>query len=129
MNIKGILVSGTGKGTYFMSQKIYRDQIKKSLGFRPFEGTLNIKIEEDEVEKIVKIPEGKFGIIPGKKGFGDVKFIEAKLNNEVNGAIIFPVKTHHKKDILEFIAPQNLRKSLKLQDGDSLTLNIDVKIL
>jgi riboflavin kinase, archaea type len=122
MNIKGILVSGTGKGTYFMSQEVYKDQIKKNLGFTPFEGTLNIKIEEDDVEKIFKIPDHEIGIIRGEKGFGDVKFIKAKLNNEVNGAIIFPLKTQHKKDILEFIAPKNLRKSLKLQDGDFLTL-------
>lgn len=129
MNIKGILTSGKGKGTYFMSQEIYRNQIKKNLGFKPFEGTLNIKIEEDDVEKIVRIPEDEIGIIRGQKGFGDVKFIEAKLNNEVNGAVIFPVKTRHQKNILEFIAPQNLRKSLKLKDGDFLTLNIDSEML
>jgi riboflavin kinase, archaea type len=129
MNFKGILVSGTGKGTYFMSQKIYQDQIKENLGFTPFEGTLNIQIKKYDVEKIGKIPEDELGIIRGEKGFGDVKFIEAKLNNEINGAILFPLKTHHKKNILEFIAPKNLRKSLKIQDGDFLTLNIDAEML
>ena len=36
MEIKGIVVSGMGKGTYFMSQDIYREQFREKLNFQPF---------------------------------------------------------------------------------------------
>ena len=126
MNIKGIVVSGTKKGSYFVSLKVYSDQFKQKLGFKPFPGTLNVEISEGTLAQIKQIPEEKKGIIPGKEGFGDVKFIKAALN-EINGAVLFPVKTEHSPDILEFVAAENLRERLQLNDGDSVTLKIEIK--
>lgn len=123
MNIKGIVVSGTRKGSYFVSQKVYSDQFQQKLGFKPFPGTLNIEIGGETLKQIDQIPEEKKGIIQGKEGFGDVNFIKAALN-EIDGALLFPVKTEHPRDILEFIAAVNLRKSLKLNDGDLVTLKV-----
>ncbi|HII84831.1 MAG TPA: DUF120 domain-containing protein, partial [Methanobacterium subterraneum] len=37
---------------------------------------------------------------------------------------LFPVKTEHSPEILEFVAQENLRSSLKLNDGDEATLKI-----
>jgi riboflavin kinase len=124
MEIKGKLISGMGKGTYFMSQKIYIDQFQEKLKFKPFVGTLNIKIEDNEIANIMNIPADKFDIILGKGKFGDVKFIKAVLNGNVTGAIVFPAKTKHTEDVLEFISDKNLRKVLKLEDGDLLTIEI-----
>ena len=125
MEIKGIIISGMGKGTYFMSQKIYVDQFQEKLHFKPFVGTLNIKIEEEEIASIMSIPIKKFDTIIGKGKFGDVKYIKAVLNDTVEGALIFPAKTKHTEDVLEFISDKNLRELLKLEDGDPLTVKID----
>jgi riboflavin kinase len=124
MEIKGIIVSGMGKGTYFMSQDIYKEKFKQKLKFKPFVGTLNIGIDVNEIRLIKSIPQGKFDIIKGEGKFGDVKLVKATLNNEVEGAIVFPVKTKHPDDVLEFIAAKKLRESLKLEDGDIVTLKI-----
>jgi riboflavin kinase, archaea type len=125
MEIKGKITSGIGKGTYFMSQDIYVEQFLEKLNFKPFVGTLNIKIESDGITSIMKIPNDKFGLVHGKGKFGDVKYIKAVLNNTVLGAIVFPAKTKHTEDVLEFISNENLRKILKLKDGDIVTVNID----
>lgn len=125
MEIKGIIVSGMGKGTYFMSQDIYREQFMEKLNFQPFVGTLNIGIAVNNIKLINCIPNEKFVMISGKDKFGDVKALKATLNNEVEGALVFPVKTKHPQDVLEFIAETNLRKTLKLEDGDVVTLNIE----
>ena len=53
------------------------------------------------------------------------KFIKAVLNHEIWGALVFPAKTNHTEDVLEFISNKNLRKSLKLNDGDLVSVNID----
>lgn len=121
MKIDGIIISGTGKGSYFMSKKIYSQQFNQILGFTPFPGTLNIEMEDHE---ILNIPAHKFREIKGSGAFGDVKLIKASLNNQIMGALIFPVKTEHPIQIMEFIAAENLRKVLNLKDGDPVTLNI-----
>lgn len=125
MEVKGIIISGMGKGTYFMSQDIYFDQFQEKLNFKPFVGTLNIKIEANEIRLIMDIPTEKFGLVRGEGKFGDVKFIKAVLNDTVEGALVFPAKTKHTEDVLEFISNKNLRESLKLKDGDTVTVKID----
>jgi riboflavin kinase len=125
MEIKGIVVSGMGKGTYFMSQDIYREQFMEKLNFQPFVGTLNIGIAVNNIKLLSCIPPEKFVMISGKDKFGDVKALKATLNNEVEGALVFPVKTKHPQDVLEFIADTKLRETLKLEDGDVVTLNIE----
>ena len=125
MEVKGIISSGMGKGRYFMSQDIYIDQFQNKLNFKPFGGTLNITIELDEITLIMNIPQDNFGLVRGKGKLGDVKFIKAVLNGTEQGALVFPAKTKHTEDVLEFISNKNLRESLKLKDGDKVTVKID----
>ncbi len=122
MIIRGVIISGTRKGSYFVSRKVYSDQFEHILGFKPFPGTLNIELSEEDLERIINILKQKMGIIHGKDGFGDVKYIKSTLNNKINGALLFPAKTEHPPKILEFIASENLREDLKLKDGDLVTL-------
>lgn len=125
MEIEGIVVSGQGKGAYFMSQPIYRNQFEKKLNFNPFPGTLNIKISQKEIDNIHKIPEDKLTNIEGKENFGDVLLIKATLNDEIDGAVVFPKKTTHGENILEFITHKNLKGSLGIKDGDTVKITLD----
>jgi riboflavin kinase len=122
MIISGKIVSGTRKGGYFVSQKVYSDQFLHILGFKPFPGTLNIEVNEKDLQEIINIPKQKLNIIHGREGFGDVKCIKSTLNNKIDGALLFPAKTEHPPKILEFIANENLREDLNLKDGDLVTL-------
>ena len=54
----------------------------------------------------------------------ELKYIKATLNDSINGAIIFPAKTTHEENYLEFIAKDKLRDTLNLKDGDEVTLEI-----
>ena len=124
MKIKGTLTSGSGEGAYYMSKKLYNLQFKEKLGFEPYPGTLNITIQEEYVPFIREclISADK---IEGKGDFGDVLYIKATLNDKIKGALVFPLKTHHPPRILEFIAPVYIRQTLKLKDGDTVTLYLD----
>ncbi len=124
MEIKGIVISGAHEGSYFMSLDVYQGEFLKKLGFKPFPGTLNLEISQEDVKKIHDLSD-KMGIIKGSGKFGDVKFLPAQLNREISGAILFPVKTSHPDKILEFVAEENLRKSYHLKDGDATTLKMD----
>ena len=90
MEIKGKIISGMGKGTYFMSQEIYIIQFQEKLHFKPYVGTLNIKLEKNRMNTLINISQEKFGLIRGKGDFGDVKFIKAVLNHEISGAFKSP---------------------------------------
>ncbi|MGB9977863.1 DUF120 domain-containing protein [Methanobacterium sp.] len=122
MKIKGVIVSGK-KGAYFVSQSIYRDKFEDKLHFRPFVGTLNVKVEDNNEQKVQKLLEGDIAEIKGANTFGNVKFKEAILNDDIEEAIIFPEKTHHSKDVVEFIAPQNFKEKLHIGDGNSVIIN------
>ena len=124
MEIKGKIVSGTHKGTYFMSLDVYQEEFLEKLGFKPFPGTLNLEISSEDAASILDLSDD-MGIIKGKGNFGDVKFLPAQLNGKIRGAILFPLKTHHSDEILEFVSDENLRKTLHLKDGDGTTLQID----
>jgi len=107
-----------------MSQSIYRDQFEDKLNFRPFISTLNVQVEDNDVEKVKKLLKSDMQEIKGEKTFGDVKFKKATLNDEVEGAVVFPGKTRHSIDVVEFIAPINLKETYHINDGDSVTITV-----
>jgi riboflavin kinase, archaea type len=124
MEITGKIITGTHKGSYFMALEVYKEEFRKKLKFEPFHGTLNLKISPENATKISSMQD-KMGVVEGTGNYGDVKFLPAQLNGVVDGAILFPVKTEHSPEILEFVAKENLRINLKLKDGDEATLKID----
>ena len=92
------------------------------MGFVPFPGTLNIIVSDDYLDEINEIKNTCQNLIEPDEGFGAVKYIEAKLNGKVSGAIVFPAKTTHEENYLEFIAENKLRDELMLNDGDIVSL-------
>lgn len=126
MEIEGIVTTGLGKGAYFLGQEFYKSKFNEKCGFEPYPGTLNITISQEYLDNIRQIKANCTNIIKPKKGFGGVKYIKAILNNTIDGAIVFPDKTTHDENYLEFIAKDNLRKKLNLEDGDKVKLKINI---
>lgn len=126
MEINGTVTSGFGKAAYFLNQDFYKTQFKNKCGFIPYPGTLNLTIPKENMKKINSIKDNCNNVIKSDKGFGGVKYIKAKIENSVTGAIVFPDKTTHEENYLEFIAKDNLRKKLNLKDGTKVSLEIDI---
>ena len=122
MKIDGKVTTGLGKAAYFLSQEFYTKEFEKNLGFVPYPGTLNIIVEEENLSKINEIKNNCENIIKPDTEFGAVKYIDAVLNDEINGAIVFPAKTTHEENYLEFIAENKLRDKLDLEDGDIVNI-------
>ena len=122
MKINGEVTTGLGKAAYFLSQEFYTKEFKKNLGFIPYPGTLNVIVSDEYLDEINEIKDSCENLIKPDEGFGAVKYIEAKLNDNVNGAIVFPAKTTHEENYLEFIAEDKLRDKLDLKDGDIVSL-------
>lgn len=122
MKIDGEVTTGLGKAAYFLSQEFYTKEFEKNLGFVPFPGTLNVVVDEDYLDEINKIKNSCENLIKPDEGFGAVKYIKAILNEKIEGAIVFPAKTTHDENYLEFIAEDKLRDQLNLNDGDIVSL-------
>ena len=122
MKIDGEVTTGLGKAAYFLSQEFYTNEFEKNLGFIPYPGTLNIIVSEEFLDEINEIKNNCENLIKPDEGFGAVKYIEAQLNDKINGAIVFPAKTTHEENYLEFIAENKLRDELDLNDGDIVLL-------
>lgn len=126
MEITGIVTTGLGKAAYFLGQDFYKDQFNEKCGFTPFPGTLNLIVEEDKLDDIRLMKNSCKNVIKPDQGFGGVKYIKANLNEDIVGAIVFPDKTTHDENYLEFICKDKLRDKYNFKDGDEVVLTIDI---
>ncbi|WP_409200157.1 DUF120 domain-containing protein [Methanobrevibacter sp. DSM 116169] len=122
MEIDGIVTTGYGRGREFLSQEFYSLKFKEKLDFKAYPGTLNIIVPDEYIDEINNIKDSCKSKIKGEDNFGGVKYIKAILNNEINGAIVFPEKTSHDTNYLEFISKEKLREKLNLKDNDKVNL-------
>ena len=122
MKLIGEVTTGLGKAAFFLSQDFYVNNFIKNCGFKPYPGTLNVIVPEKYLNQINEVKNNCENIIKPDEGFGAVKYIKAVLNDNVDGAIVFPAKTEHTENYLEFIAQDKLRDKLKLKDGDTVTI-------
>ena len=122
MKIDGEVTTGLGKAAFVLSKDFYVNEFQKNLGFIPFPGTLNVIVSEEYLSEINKIKNNCQNLIQPEEGFGSVKYIEAKLNDKIEGAIVFPAKTTHEENYLEFISKDKLRDKYGFEDGDIVNL-------
>ena len=120
----GIVASGLEEGSIFMSMEHYKKEIKEKLGFDAYPGTLNLKVNKEQIDSLKKInPIRIDGYEKVNKTFHGANCYKARINN-INGSIIIPDINKHKKDIIEFIAPVNLKSELKLKDEDKVKIEL-----
>jgi len=126
VQFKGIVISGMGEGRYYTEQMGYVEQFKEKLGFSPYPGTLNVKIELIERNKLrflknnpaIEISEFK----TRNRTFGAVRCFKAEING-ISGAIVLPMRSHY-SNVLEFISPTFLREKLRIRDDDEVNIVI-----
>ncbi len=117
IRLRGRIVSGIGDGAKYVS--IYRDVIRKKLGIEPYPGTLNIDVGANIYRRIAELEP--IVIPPPSDNYRLVLAYPARLiynGRGVDGYIVIPCATVHPGNIIEFIAPICLRKSLGLRDND-----------
>lgn len=126
LEISGTVSSGLGKARDFILKKGYADQIKAKLSFIPYPGTLNMEVPQGERGKVdlLKKKEGILirGFTEGTKTFGDVLAFRARFHEFDCGVLVPKLSTH--TDKIEVIAEKELRKELKLMDGEKVTVRI-----
>jgi riboflavin kinase len=123
--IKGIVFSGKGEGAKFIELPWVKKQIVEKLGFTPYRGTLNIELAKEEFEKRALLEKAESIEISPVKGFSRGKCFKANLMDKLECVIVIPKIPNYPENVIEVIAPTNVREILQLRDGDS----VEVKIL
>ncbi len=131
VDLKGLLVSGMGEGAYYMGLKGYTKQFKSKIGYVPFPGTLNVRLDKKIHQEAIKQFETLDGVkiksfSDGKRTYGWAKCFPAKLNNSINCQLIMLERTHHDDSIIELISKSCIRKTGKLKDGSKVSIKITI---
>ncbi|MEM3090552.1 MAG: DUF120 domain-containing protein [Candidatus Bathyarchaeia archaeon] len=124
VHVRGIIVSGIRKGAYFTALSWVRQQIREKLGFAPYPGTLNLKLTGEYLEIRKMLENAKAIEILPARGYCEGKCFRAYIGHDVACAVVLPCVKNYPKDVLEIIAPSNLREKLKINDGDELEVLI-----
>lgn len=124
--LKGKVSSGEGTGTFFVNLPWAKRQFREKLKFNPYPGTLNLRLSpEVDIEELRDSTRGM--TIEAPKGFYGGQCFEASVSGKVRGAVVVPDVPNYPFDVLEIIAPMNLRKELGLKDGMDLTVTVWLK--
>ncbi len=129
IELSGSVISGLGEGAYYMSLKGYTKQFKVKIGYIPFPGTLNIKLNQLQATQIIQQLDDLDSIIidpfsDGKRTYGWVKCFHATLNDSIKCELIRLERTHHDNSVIELISKNNLRKTGRLETGSKVTVKI-----
>ncbi|MEM3702992.1 MAG: DUF120 domain-containing protein [Candidatus Bathyarchaeia archaeon] len=123
--MSGKVFSGIGKGAKFAELPWVKKQIEQKLGFTPYPGTLNIRLDRDciKVRKLLEITNA-IEILPAH-GYCSGRCFKAYIMGDLKGAIVLPNVENYPKDVLEIIAPLNLRRKFGLIDGDKVEVKVE----
>jgi riboflavin kinase len=121
--VKGEIFSGRGEGAKFMELAWVKKQMEEKLGFTLFPGTLNVKLTTNSV-KMGKLLKKRAGVeILPASGYCRGRLFKAKLNG-VECAVIVPEVVGYPENIVEVVAPVNLREKLCLLDGSPVEVEV-----
>ncbi|MBY9015723.1 MAG: DUF120 domain-containing protein [Candidatus Lokiarchaeota archaeon] len=136
--ILGSVQSGMKEGAYYVSIKGYFEQFQENLGFLPYKGTLNLELNDTNIELLrEKLKYIKPVIISGFKDdnsertYGNVCCYDcfiSRIDNpekKIKAAILDIQRTHHEKNTIEILAKPYLRDYFHLKDGDKLIIELN----
>ena len=124
MEIKGRIETGAGQGAFFTSLEWVVGQFEREMGFKPFPGTLNVRVAPEDLNNLADF----FRNLDFELASEDPNFCAARVKkvriNGIAGAAVFPADEVriHEKEVIEIMADRHLKDSLGLADGDMVTI-------
>jgi len=121
IELTGTIVAGLGEGRYYLSIRGYTKQFESQLGFSPYPGTLNVKLDHESASARKRLDSRESIYIAdfrsNNRTFGGIRCFRATIS-EIEGAVIIPDRSHYQSDIIETIAPVSIKETLHRDNGD-----------
>lgn len=132
IDFEGHIITGMGEGAYYMSLNGYKKQFKEKLGYEPYPGTLNIKLNSmlfiEAKKEMLRYPSINIeGFSDQSRTYGWVKCYPAYINDSmnINSSILILERTHYDDSIIEIIAPFSIKEQFSLKNGDYIKLKVN----
>lgn len=130
--ITGVIFSDLGQGASFMALSWVQDILREKLGFAPYPATLNLRLESERemaLWKEIRREMKGISIPPPGPAFCHARCFPVQIEGplpgrqaSLMGAVLFPEVEGYPADKIEMVAPVRIKESLKVGDGDRLTL-------
>lgn len=127
VRVKGKVFSGKGEGSKFIELPWVKSQIKEKLGFTPAKGTLNLMLNGNCPKIREALTKTKPILIMPAPGYCRGRCFKAYVMGLAEGAIVIPEIHDYPENVLEVIAPVNLRERFGLKDGDLVEISVIIE--
>jgi riboflavin kinase, archaea type len=123
--LTGKVASGVGKATGFTQLRWVQEEVERKLGFRPWPGTFNIRIDPESQAQWAALKRYPgIEIEPPDASTCVAQCYRVVLAHVVEGAIVLPHVEGYPPDQVEVLAEENVRLCLGMADGDPITLHV-----
>lgn len=126
ITLKGAVLRGLGEGAYYV--QAYQKALQKRLGYIPYPGTLNVRLDKRPQELLrhttIEVP----GFVRDGRSYGVIRLAPATIRHRGRKAdclFVLPERTHHREEA-EFINEVSLREKLGLEDGSIVEVSFRV---
>lgn len=114
-----------GAGEEYLSKEPYQQRFKEILGYRPFPGTLNLRVDEEDVEKIRKLDSERLESFEHEETeYSGMDIYRCEIQG-IEAAYLDLDITDYEDDVIEIVAPVGLRDMLGLEDGDEVEVEFE----
>lgn len=122
------MLTGKGEGRYFTSLDWVKKEFEKKFGFTPYPGTLNLRLESEEDKRKFENLKRREGIkiIPPSSDYCVAECYKVKVAGKVDGVIVIPKINHYYTNIVEIVAPVQIKGKLGIQDGDFIVVEVKI---
>jgi riboflavin kinase, archaea type len=122
LELTGKVVSGHGEGKKYLELAWVQRQMSEKLGFKPYPGTVNLLLDEEDVERKRLLKENA-ALKICSDGFCTGLLYKASIG-ELTCGIIIPQVASYLDEELEIVADVNLRQKLNLHNGDMVKVTV-----
>jgi riboflavin kinase len=123
ITFNGVAYTGQGCGNFFVEMPWVKRQLTKIMGFEPYLGTLNLRLNPESVKQRTRLTPQNGALVKPENGYLPGYLYKAKIFNQDCYVVVPDVPTYP-KDLLEIIAPDNLRNQFNVKDGDTVTITV-----
>ena len=118
--LRGTLVSGLGEGGSFMRLTWVREAVQRLVGFDPYPGTLNVRLQGPEDRQAWKSMRERpaLRLVPPPPETCGGWLVPLVIAPHIAAAVVIPDMTRHPGDVLEVVAGSHVRSRLALRDDD-----------
>jgi riboflavin kinase len=123
INLIGKVVSGRGEGRKYLALAWVKQQLTEKLGFTPFAGTLNLQLDAGSVKQKNQLNKNTAHGICQSTGYCAGLLFKASIVG-LDCAVVIPQVKHYPDELLEVVAAVDLRRELRLHDGDDVEVTV-----